>query len=306
MAGQKVLIIDDEPEVAASLGGNLNLAGFEVTEAHNGIEALGLMSVHRYDGIITDLNMPEIDGLQLISYIKANKKNAKTTIFVVSGDLDEGNLVKIKELGVVDWVKKPVDIADIETKLKVVLSPNPVKVLAYHPDMVAVLERSFREVLEFYCEGEVEQGVLSLKGKDKDQDHSNYSCLIGIFGRFCYGSLMVSFSEGLLLHLGQTLFGISDIDGVEDLLGEMTNQIAGKLKTFLNEKEVLITIGLPHPVAKGNVGTHLISGRIGILRFKIASHLGFLEFCLDSGARHSVQESTEFPVFVTEKALKIA
>lgn len=302
MQSRKILVIDDEPDISHPLAEYLKMSGYEPFEANSGIVALGLMAIHRFTAIITDINMPEIDGLQMISYIKSNQKNSKCPIFVVSGDLSTSNLSKVKQLGVADWLKKPFKMEEMLQRIKGEIEPKSLKILAYHPEMIDILAKSFQEVMEFYIASPVNKTSFLLK--DHDQSAYEFNSIVAIFGRRCYGSLSVSLSTGIVRELTKNLFGTDTLAGAEDLVGEITNQVAGKLKTNLNEKELVVCIGLPRLMGNDRTIMHLTSGRTGSLEFEANDQKACLEFCLGNWLDPYVIETDAFKIFVTRDDIK--
>lgn len=106
----KVLIVDDEATICKGLRVLIdwNKYGFEIAgEASNGLEALEQAESLRYDVIVTDIRMPEVDGLELIRRLKATKYSAR--IIILSGYKDFEYARAAIEYGVKNYVLKPID-----------------------------------------------------------------------------------------------------------------------------------------------------------------------------------------------------
>ncbi len=86
----QILVVDDEPSIRESLGMLLVSAGYDVSEAENGVVALSLLDTTVPDLIVTDLNMPHMSGLELISHVR--NRYPSISIVAMSGDY-EGNAV---------------------------------------------------------------------------------------------------------------------------------------------------------------------------------------------------------------------
>lgn len=80
----QILVVDDEPSVRESLGMLLLAAGYDVAEADNGFSALSQLSRTVPDLIVTDLDMPEMSGLELISHVRS--RYPSMSIVAMSGD----------------------------------------------------------------------------------------------------------------------------------------------------------------------------------------------------------------------------
>lgn len=104
-----ILVVDDEPQVAETLRGILEFEGFQVEIVENGRKALDrLTSGHCFDLLITDMKMPEMDGLELLRRIKKLRKNLPVIVLTAYATLKSG-LQAIKE-GVYDYVSKPFSV----------------------------------------------------------------------------------------------------------------------------------------------------------------------------------------------------
>jgi two-component system, response regulator YesN len=105
-----VLIIDDEESVRIGLGMLINWQdyGFEVTNsADNGLSALQYLETQHYDVVITDIRMPEMDGLALIEKISTSFYPAQ--IIIISGYRDFEYAKKAIEYGVINYILKPIN-----------------------------------------------------------------------------------------------------------------------------------------------------------------------------------------------------
>jgi DNA-binding NtrC family response regulator len=104
-----ILVVDDEPQVADTLRDLLEYEGFKVETAENGRQALDrLTSGHRFDLVITDMKMPEMDGLELLKRVQKLRKNLPVIVLTAYATLKNG-LQAIKE-GVYDYVSKPFSV----------------------------------------------------------------------------------------------------------------------------------------------------------------------------------------------------
>jgi DNA-binding NtrC family response regulator len=104
-----ILVVDDEPQVAEVLRGILEFEGFEVETVENGKQALDrITSVDRFDLIITDMKMPEMDGLELLTQVQKLSKDLPVIVLTAYATLKNG-LNAIKD-GVYDYVSKPFSV----------------------------------------------------------------------------------------------------------------------------------------------------------------------------------------------------
>ncbi len=83
------------------------LGGLEVTEAPSGFFALKILPRERFDLILTDINMPDINGLELVNFIKRSEQYKETPIFIISTEGSERDRDKGMQLGANEYLVKP-------------------------------------------------------------------------------------------------------------------------------------------------------------------------------------------------------
>jgi two-component system chemotaxis response regulator CheY len=84
-----------------------SMEGYEVVEAASGFEALRLLPRDRVDLVITDINMPDINGLELLNYVRNNPNYQNTPLFIVSTEGSEKDMEKGFALGANEYLVKP-------------------------------------------------------------------------------------------------------------------------------------------------------------------------------------------------------
>jgi two-component system chemotaxis response regulator CheY len=103
-----VLLVDDSPTmrsfVAAALEGE---GGFEITQVHNGFAALKALPNGRFDLVITDVNMPDINGLELVKFIRSNAAYAQVPLIIISTEGRERDRDRGLSLGANAYLVKP-------------------------------------------------------------------------------------------------------------------------------------------------------------------------------------------------------
>ncbi len=106
---KRILIVEDSPTMRALL--NSALEGLEVpakiTEASSGFEALRCLPRERFDLIVTDINMPDINGLELVSFAKSNPAYRSIPLIIVSTERAERDRERGLELGADAYLVKP-------------------------------------------------------------------------------------------------------------------------------------------------------------------------------------------------------
>lgn len=102
-----VLTVDDSASIRMAIRIALSGAGHGVTEAADGKEGLAKASASKFDMIITDLNMPNMNGLEMIREIRKLPIQAGTPIIFLTTESDDGLKSQAKEAGATGWLVKP-------------------------------------------------------------------------------------------------------------------------------------------------------------------------------------------------------
>jgi two-component system KDP operon response regulator KdpE len=110
-----VLIVDDEARFLRTLQINLQARGYEVTTAHNGATALELAAAVPVDAIILDLGLPDLDGIEIITRIRAY---ARTPIIVLSARHTSDAKIGALDAGADDYITKPFGLDELLARLR--------------------------------------------------------------------------------------------------------------------------------------------------------------------------------------------
>jgi CheY-like chemotaxis protein len=104
-----ILLVDDDPDVRRLVKKILEKAGYSVVAVENGLSALGELNEHPYDLLLSDANMPQYSGFDLVKAIRRLPKHRELSIAMLTGRRDKDDIQKAVELGVNDYIVKPVD-----------------------------------------------------------------------------------------------------------------------------------------------------------------------------------------------------
>lgn len=114
--GRSILIVDDEPIQRESLSQMIEMYGYQVETAGNGLEAVDLLQNYSFDIILLDLNMPKMGGLEVIDYVTNNEVPSK--VIVVSGEVNFDAARDALRKGAHDFIKKPYVPDELLTTIK--------------------------------------------------------------------------------------------------------------------------------------------------------------------------------------------
>ncbi len=123
----KILIIDDERGIRNTLREILADEGFEVDVAENGKQGLEMAQAKAYDLIFTDIKMPEMDGIELLTALKSGEEAIETPVVMISGHGDVETAVQALKIGAYDFLLKPLDLNRILITTKNALESKNLK-----------------------------------------------------------------------------------------------------------------------------------------------------------------------------------
>lgn len=111
---QRILIVEDSATMRSLLASSLEDLEIpvKVVEAENGFEALRLLPRETFDLVVTDINMPDINGLELVSFIKSNERYTQIPLVIVSTEGSERDRHKGMGLGADAYLVKPFEPND--------------------------------------------------------------------------------------------------------------------------------------------------------------------------------------------------
>lgn len=116
MKEPKILIIEDDKILNGFFKEFFQIYFNNIIQAYDGLEALDLYKEHNPDLVITDLNLPKLDGLSVIQ--EMSKLNEKTQFVIMTGDTEQTQLEKALELNLIAYLVKPVESTKLQEVIK--------------------------------------------------------------------------------------------------------------------------------------------------------------------------------------------
>lgn len=104
---KKILTVDDSRTMRDMVSFTLKSAGFEVIDAEDGRDALAKLQDNKVDAVITDLNMPNMNGFELIRALRAMAEYKMSPILMLTTEGDDAKKQEGKNAGATGWVVKP-------------------------------------------------------------------------------------------------------------------------------------------------------------------------------------------------------
>lgn len=120
-----VLVVDDSRTARKHICRVLNNLGIEkITQAVNGREAVEILENHIFDLIVTDYNMPEMDGQELARYVRSNSQQRSIPILMVTSEANHSHLSGVKQAGVSAMCDKPFEPGEVRDLIRNILSTD--------------------------------------------------------------------------------------------------------------------------------------------------------------------------------------
>jgi CheY-like chemotaxis protein len=117
----RILVVDDDKDIASYLGAVLTLDGYETIETHRAEQAIELIRKEPPDLVITDLMMPGLGGLGLLSYLKQDKELPFIPVIMITALHDNIDKATALEAGCDDFLSKPVNKAELQARVRSLL-----------------------------------------------------------------------------------------------------------------------------------------------------------------------------------------
>ena len=123
MTGYKVLVVEDSPTMRQLIVFALKrIRGFQIVEANDGVDALKKLSADKFDLILTDINMPIMDGLKLVSMVRNDPNYKETPIIVITTEGATEDRERALALGANEYITKPIQTMKILETVRKLMS----------------------------------------------------------------------------------------------------------------------------------------------------------------------------------------
>ncbi len=117
----RILIVDDESDIVSTIQYRLKFCEFDVITASNGKEGLEKTANERPDLILLDINMPVMDGHEMLERLKNHPDLKDIPVIMLTAYSDKRDIVKAAEFGIADYVTKPFDFTELMEKISTAL-----------------------------------------------------------------------------------------------------------------------------------------------------------------------------------------
>ena len=119
----RVLIVDDSATMRRIIRNNLKFAGYDdAIEAGNGVEGLACLAGNSIGLVMTDWNMPEMNGIEFVKAIRSNEQLKQLPVLMITTVAERENIMIALAAGVTNYIVKPFDAETLKKKLEQVLA----------------------------------------------------------------------------------------------------------------------------------------------------------------------------------------
>jgi len=108
-----ILVVDDSGTVRQQVSMALKQAGFAIVEAADGEEALAALEANRIDMVVCDVNMPVLNGLEMVEKVKQRPEHKALPILMLTTEGQPSMIKRAKQAGAVGWIVKPFDATQL-------------------------------------------------------------------------------------------------------------------------------------------------------------------------------------------------
>jgi two-component system chemotaxis response regulator CheY len=127
---RRILVVEDSASTRSFIRSALEAGGrlgpCDIVEASSGFDALRLLPRGPYDLVITDINMPDINGLELVQFIRKSDRHRSTALLIISTQSSEKDRTRGMSLGADEFLAKPLSADTLLSAVDRLLSGNPV------------------------------------------------------------------------------------------------------------------------------------------------------------------------------------
>ena len=137
MLGNKILLVDDEESILKSFCMNFRHAGYNVTTASSGEEAVEKIQEHHFDIVVTDLSMPGLDGIAVL--VESKKHNPDIGAIILTGYGDTSSAIEALRLIADDYVLKPCDSEELLLRIaRILKNKEAFRKVAFYENILPV------------------------------------------------------------------------------------------------------------------------------------------------------------------------
>ena len=124
-AAPLIVVADDDPDIVMLVSGLLAKNGFEVARATNGTDALELVRTRHPDLAVLDISMPNLDGLEVLRFVRSDPETAKLPVILLSARAQEADVKNGYAIGASKYMRKPFSPRELVAAVRDLLPDQP-------------------------------------------------------------------------------------------------------------------------------------------------------------------------------------
>jgi DNA-binding response OmpR family regulator len=225
----KILLVDDELDIVDYLTGVFDGAGYECIGVSSPMEGIKKAKEESFAAIISDLKMPKMSGIEMISHIKTSPHNANTPVVILSGTLTDEMTLRFEKLGIIDVMSKPPEM-DILLRIIEKAAKNRTKKTGrhYNPKITKMFSDAFSNAVKSHLADRIV--ISDPVVNERSLTNIEYCGMVTLLGRRLSGVLSISYQAGFTSEFARVMMG-GDIAGMqldifESSAGEVAEQVA--------------------------------------------------------------------------------
>jgi DNA-binding NtrC family response regulator len=251
---KNILVVDDEQQMLVAIQETLKRKGFSITTASSGIEALGKLRGKFYQAVITDVRMPQLSGMELLSEVK--RLSPSTPVIMLTGHGTVKDAVSALKQGAYDYLMKPFSAQQLTSVLSKAIRtavettlPNADRIITKDPKMMRMLEVAAQaansdETILIGAESGTGKELVARFIHDSSRRHDRTFVAVNcaavpddLLESELFGHEKGAFTGAHLRRIGK--FEVADRGTLLlDEIGEMAPRLQAKLLRVLQEKEI--------------------------------------------------------------------
>jgi DNA-binding response OmpR family regulator len=125
--GARILVVEDHPLIAELVETRLRIEGLRPTKCLGGREAIGMIDRERFDLVILDIMMPDVDGYQVLAHIKSKEETRSVPVIFLTARSSEEDIERGLRMGADYYMTKPFSGAELVRKVKILLEERKLR-----------------------------------------------------------------------------------------------------------------------------------------------------------------------------------
>lgn len=245
----KILFVEDENDLREIFKDHFTRLGFIVTLAKDGREGSKLLDKDKFDIIVSDIQLPGLNGIDMINTIKTSSQNKRSKIIIMSGMIDDEVRERANSLNIAHLIDKPASMQDLEMLVRSILPPDLVD-LSYSSGAVGCFTEACSELIEFYFN---EKATIGTPYNNEIQSRlGDVTSTISLLGDGIIGLLSLTANYDFFVELNKRLFGGTESSLAQELYaelaGEMVNQMSGMVQKNFSKLGIALRVTLPQTI----------------------------------------------------------